>query len=478
MINMAAQVGFIAVLARLLDPSVFGLMAMTAIVLRFASFFAQLGVVEAVIQKETLTREDLVSAWWIAFAVSSLFYVLLFFLAPLFADYFRSAPLVDLVRVVSLTIVLNSQGGLMLGLLRRERRFKEAASIEVVAYLFGFGAVGVVAALLGWGVWSLAAATVAQSAISLILGWIRTRYPIAGFSQATSLAHFVGFGTKYSLIGFLEFIAANVELLFIGRFIGKVELGYYNRAQVLANMPVEQPVAALTKVMFPKFSAMQQDRNRMGSAFILMLLMVGLLSCALAAAISAAAGDVVRVLLGEKWLTVIPLVSVLSLAVPPMYCYVVCGITLDSVAALDQKLKLQTFIVVLKIALVFALMPYGIVGIAWASVIGETIRLALGLYLCWRVLRYEMAWLRKVLVLLGFLSSAVYLPVWAAGAYLTGAGIPLPIRVVAEGTVFLIVAWLLLGKVLRILHALPAASQFDSVRKFGEFAARFQFAKS
>lgn len=478
LVNMVAQVGFIAVLARLLEPADFGLMAMTAIVLRFASFFAQLGVVEAVIQKDTLTRHDLVSAWWIAFVVSSLFFVLMFFLAPLFASYFRSVLLVDLVRVVSVTIIINSQGGLMLGLLRREGRFKEAATIEVAAYLFGYGAVGVVAALLGWGVWSLAAATVAQSAISLLLGWIRTRYPLAGFSQATSMMHFVGLGTKYSLIGFLEFIAANVEVLFIGRYIGKAELGYYNRAQVLANMPVEQPVAALAKVMFPKFSAMQQDLNRMGSAFILILLMVGLVSCALAAALSAAAGDVVRLILGEKWLEVIPLVSVLSLAVPPMYCYVVCGITLDSLAALDQKLKLQAFIVVLKIALVFALLPYGIVGIAWAAVLGETIRLALGLFLCRRAVQYEMAGFRKVIVMLGLVFCAVFLPVWAVATFLPDAGVPLPLRLIAEGSAFLVAAWLLLGRVLRLLRELPAASQFDSIRKFSAYASRLRFTKS
>lgn len=455
-----------ATLARLLDPVSFGLMAMATIVLRFASFFAQVGFSQALIQKPKVEAEDTTAALVMALVISSALYAVMALAAPLFAAAFQAPELAALIGVLGLSLVLSVLGSLPLALLRRQARFKRVNAIEVVSLALGYGAVGIACAMRGMGVWSLVAATLSQQVLCVLLGFVSVKYPLKWPLQREAFSRLWVSGSKYSLIGFLEFLHANIEALFIGRVLGKVQLGLFNRAITLTNLPVEMGVGAVNKVLFPALAFMQSDRARMADGFQILLLGIGLFSTALACGIAAAAPDVVAFLLGAKWLQITPIVSVVAFAVPPMFMFVACGVTLDSLAALNAKLRLQVSMLALKFVLVLALAHWGLSGIAAAVVLAELIRLVWGVRLVSGLLGIaasQMWWQASLFVLVG---SVIYAVVSGAALLGLNLGLPLLARIALETMVGLMtvaggVAWLLSR-----FKTYAPLQRFDAVRRW------------
>ncbi|MEN9416471.1 MAG: hypothetical protein RI988_91, partial [Pseudomonadota bacterium] len=187
--------------------------------------------------------------------------------------------------------------------------------------------------------------------------------------------------SRYSVIGFLEFLWGNVEALAIGRHLGAGALGLLNRAQMLASLPTELAMRGLTRVMFPALSAMQTDRQRMADGFLVLLLLKYGTSAILAAVLCAAASDVVLALLGPRWIEAAPVLTAISLAVPAAFVYSACGVTLDSLGSVERKLRAQAALLVLKGVLILSLLSSGLVAVAFGVVLAECVRAAVGLVL-------------------------------------------------------------------------------------------------
>lgn len=465
-VSGACQIVFMAVLARILDPAAFGLMAMAAIALRFAGYFSQLGFAQALIQRPSLEAQDTTAALLMAASLGVMLYLVMVLVAPLFAAAFRAAELPSLIDVLGISLILSPLGSLPLALLRREARFKRVNAIEVVAYVAGYGVVGIPSAVHGLGVWSLVAATLSQQLLVLLLGFMALRYPLCWPVPRAAYARLWSFGSRYSLISFIEFLGGNIETLFVGRAFGKVELGLFNRAGTLTNLPVELGVSAVNKVLFPALAGLQDDRLRMADGFQMLLLSVGLFSTALACGIAAGAPDVVVLLLGARWAAIVPLVVILALAVPPTFMFVACGVTLDSLAALGPKLRLQSLMLVVKIALLLALARWHLEGIACVVLLTETFRLAFGLRLVGRLLGIALGRLAQLLLLLAAMGAAVWCAVAAMLAVGVAAGLPLLARVPLEslaGAATLAASLLLLA--IRCPHYEPL-QRFDTVRRW------------
>ncbi len=431
-VSAACQLVFMAVLARLLDPAAFGLMAMAAIAMRFAGYFSQLGFAQALIQRPGLDAKDTTAALLMAIALGTALYVAMLGAAPLFAASFRTPELVTLIDVLGLSLLLSPIGSLPLALLRRQARFKRVNAIEVLAYVAGFGGVGIACAASGMGVWSLVAATLSQQALVLMSGFAALRYPLAWPVPRGAYTQLWRFGARYSLIGFVEFLGCNIDTMFVGRAFGKSELGLFNRASTLTSLPVEFGVSAVNKVLFPALAGMQHDRLRVADGFQMLLLGIGMFSSALACGIAAGAPDVVALLLGARWAGIVPLVSVIAFAVPPTFAFVACGVTLDSLAALGPKLWLQSAMLAVKLILVLTSARWGLVGVASAVVASELLRVALGVVLVGRLLDIPVVSLARLLVLFAMAGLTVWCAVAAMLFASTAAGVPLVGRVALE----------------------------------------------
>ncbi len=373
--NVLFQVGFTAAMARLLRPSDFGLMAMCAVALRLFTYFSQLGMAAALVQRERLDEQDIRLALGLTWLVCAAGVVGVVASAPVLGWFFRNDEVVTLVRVLAPSLLLTGLGGVPVALLRRELRFREQALVETSSYVLGYGAVGVVTAWSGAGIWSLVAATYAQAALSFVGAYALVRHPLRPSLRGDRVA-LLGYGARHSLISFLEFLSGSIDSALIGRLLGEATLGLYNRALTLTNQPVERAASIVARVLFPLLSAVQADRRKVGGVFLLGVSLIGLFGGALSLGVSAAAADVVLVLLGPRWGESVPVVRVLALSVPLIFMSQIGGVVCDALALLRFKLLLQSAALALLAALMLALYPSGVRGIAWAIVIGESLRFA------------------------------------------------------------------------------------------------------
>ena len=419
-VNVVAQFACVAAMGRLLDPGAFGVVAMTTIAIRFLSYFAQFGLGPALIQKLQVDKTDLSGALGIGIVLSGGLYLVLFLAAPGVALLIREPSAVWVIRAIGLTLVTTTLSPIPQALLRRRLRFKALAAIETFSFVIGYACVGIAMAWLGFGVWSIVAGTLCQSVLVLVAAWTLEPIALAPRLRGLALGHFWRFGSRYSAIGFLEFLTANVDPICIGT-LGSTPLGLYNRAQMLTAMPVEMAVTSVTKVMHPALAGVQGERQKLANAYLVMLFFV--LACvgAICGGMAVAAPDVVAVVLGPKWSALGPVVAAIAWSVPLAFVSAVTGTTFDACGLLEDKLVIQTLTLILRALAVVLTLRFGLAAVAWAVVGTEAVRASAGVWAVSGRLGLDRAVLAKVIAIAVGATASVVATMFA-GTQLIEAG--------------------------------------------------------
>lgn len=395
-----------AVMARLLVPADFGLVAIANVSLRFFSYFSQMGITPALIQKPKIEVSDVRAAMALSLGVSGFFFFLAVSAAGFIEGFFEISGLGLVTQILALNFVIGGFSAVSTGLLRRQNEFKKLALIEIVSYVLGYGLVGLGAAYIGAGVWALVAAFLTQISLTALLSYAVTRHSISLKHTKEQRAHFISYGGRYSIIGFIEFLSSNIDALIIGKLLGATPAGYYNRALLLANLPVQQPANVLTKVLFPIMSSIGDQHDKQSMSLQLSVLLVGSYAFAVGAGIYVAASDIVKVLLGDKWLDTIPTLQILAWSVGPLYISHVAGVTLDSMAKLAIKMRIQLSMLTLLVLLLLLTSTTGTVrSIALAVVVTEWVRVFIMGWILIRLL--SIYWLDVIKILSAMVVVAI-----------------------------------------------------------------------
>ena len=293
------------VLARLLDPSEFGLIGMLVIFTSIAQSILDSGFGSALIQKKDATETDSSSIFYFNLAVGILLASILYFSAPLIAKFYEEPTLTSLTRVLSLNLVINAFSMVQLSLLRKAMAFKKHFAVSI-ASVFISGFCGILAADKGLGVWSLIIQTISHSLSRASLLWILNKWrPSRQFSMV-SLKSMYSFGSKLLIAGLIETIFKNIYQTFIGKNYSAEDLGYYSRASTMESAASVATSMALGQVIFPTFSPYQDDNEKLRlvhsttirmSMFLMAPLMIGLI---------AVAQPLFLFLLTDKWANSIP----------------------------------------------------------------------------------------------------------------------------------------------------------------------------
>ncbi|MDD5369037.1 MAG: lipopolysaccharide biosynthesis protein [Anaerolineaceae bacterium] len=370
-VNAVLQIGYTAVMARLLSPVDFGLVAMANVVLRFGSYFAQMGVGSALVQKKDLSSEDIRAGFTSSLLLALLVFGVFYLAAPLATFIFNDSAVVPVVRVLALSFVLGGLSITSLSLLRRSLAFRSIAIIDIISFVLGYGGGGIFLALKGFGVWSLVAAALSQSAILALLAYLFTRHSVALILDWKYFKRLYGFGGRVTLISFMEFISSNLDTLSIGHFIGAAALGIYNRAFMLVNLPMYYLVTSFSRVLMPSYSRIQDDLPRLKKGYLSSIMLVGSLLVPICWGLSAASQEVVLLVLGEKWRAAIPVLQILAFATPFDLLSHLAAFLLEAAGVLNVKMLIQSFYICFLATLFFFLNKWGVVGFAMALVVGE-----------------------------------------------------------------------------------------------------------
>lgn len=409
------QVGYTAVMARLLSPEAFGLVALAGILMRFGTYFAQMGMEQAIIQKAELTERDVRAAFTSSVGLGALFGGLLALLAPLGGQLLDAPAVVPVARAMSAGLLLTGLYATGVSLLRRQMRFRTLAISEVTAFLVGYAGVGIALAWRGFGVWSLVGAQLAQAAIMVVLAYGATRHSIRPLFDWATYRPLVHYGGWSSVISFCEYMTGELDKLSISRLWGAAAVGLYSRAWMLIGLPIYTLSSSVARVALPSFSQVQHDRPRLRAAYLRSLLLIGSVIPPICLGAAAAAPEVVRVMLGDKWLAAVPVFrlvcGVFALSMMNMFAATVA----DATATLRRKLWLTLAHAGALLALFGLLRGFGLIGVAAGVLLGEVLRTA-----------FYVLLMRRVLDVAPLKILGCYLP-----ALLLGAGVGLSIAAVA-----------------------------------------------
>lgn len=293
------QLVSVAVLGRLLPPSDFGVVAAALLLTRVVHYFSQFGLGNAVVQKPTLSDDDIRAAAWLAMAAGSVAMAAAAALAPLLSRLLHQPEAVSVAQVLSLSFLISAVGTTPVALLRRRLRFRVLAVLEVVSYAAGYLVVGVGAVLAGAGLWSLVLASLTQTAVQAVAALLIVRHPMALLPPPGRLAPLARFGGQVSVVGLLEFASLQIDSAGVARGRGAADLGQYTRGTLLT-YPIVQAALVVTRVLLSTFARVQETA-RLQRAYCDALVVVATGSLVAAAVLAGGHDAVVLGLLGVQW---------------------------------------------------------------------------------------------------------------------------------------------------------------------------------
>jgi O-antigen/teichoic acid export membrane protein len=342
-------------------------MSMIATVLGFAQVFADVGVSNAIIYRQDASRDQLSSLYWMNFGVSVLLGAVVVVSAPLVAGFFHQPQLIQPLRVASLLFVVIPVGQQFQVLLQRELEFDRLATIEIVAAVAAL-AVATVAAVAGQGVYSLiwgqlARATVMSIATTMV-GWHRWRPHL--HLSVSDLRGFVSFGLYQMGERSINYLAANIDYLLIGRYLGPAQLGVYTIAYNLVVVPLSKLNPVLTKVAFPVFARRQDDSAALRRGFGELVELVALVSFPLLVGLGILAPLAVPAIFGASWQPAAVLVQIMVVMGLIKCLSNPLGALLLALGRADVGFWLNVATMTVTVAVLWAVVGRGTQAVAWA----------------------------------------------------------------------------------------------------------------
>jgi O-antigen/teichoic acid export membrane protein len=359
---------FFAILARLLGPDTFGLVALSGVYIGFLMVFQEQGFGHAVIQRKELHPDHLNTAFWMNVGLSLVLTLATVVGAPIIGWFFHEPRLSGVVRGLSPLFIIGALTSVQRALHFRNFRFRALAIAAIAGVSMG-GVVGTLAALNGWGVWSLVFYQITTRACeSAVIWWQSDWRPRPRFRRAHFRDMF-GFG-KYVVGGQLaSFAYLYAPDMVIGFFLGSTAVGLFDVAYRCVRMVLEMISGVVAKVSLPTFARLQQEPEQGRALFLKATGQIALFSFPVFTAMAMLAPEIVVTVFGDKWAKVIPAMRALSLA---GMIHSVCYLKRSMILAYGRPkwhFCLEWVTVAFTLVAVLVAVRAGIVAIAWAQVL-------------------------------------------------------------------------------------------------------------
>ena len=299
------------ILARLLAPEDFGLVAMAGVVLGFVDLFRDLGTGAALVRAKEVNPALQSSVFWLNLAFGVTMTFLMMAMSPVIASLYREPRVQPVIMVMSVSFLLSSIAIVQSGVMTRKMRFEALAKIELSASALSY-AVGIGAALLDQGVWSLVYQTLTYTSVSTILIWIVGDWRpqlVFIWSEVRGIMSY-----SLNLVGYNVFyyFAQNVDNLLIGRYLGTSALGVYDMAFKLMAFPMAAVSAVFGKVMLPYYAQAQDDLPRFRYVFLQIARAISFITFPLMIGLFASREHFVMTVFGADWAQMIPLLALFA----------------------------------------------------------------------------------------------------------------------------------------------------------------------
>ena len=365
------QLGYLAVtvfIARLIGPESFGLIGMLTIFILLAESAVNNGFAQALIQRsQQLTEADSSTIFYVSFGWGIAVYALLYFIAPLIADFYNNPVLIEISRVLFVIILINSLTVVARAKLTIDIDFKSQAIASTIATLFS-SIVGVYLALEGYGYWSLVWLLIVKSSLNALGVWFFCRWLPKLIFSVESFRSLFKFGSNLMLAGFVATFVNNLYVALVGRYFNTAQVGYFTQATTLSNNLSQLIRSTLQGVTYPIMTSVKEDNQRLVNIYTQLISITMLVSLPMLIGFAAVAEDFVKLTLGNDWLPVIPVLVALCFARTITPISAINLNILNAVGRSDLFLKVDLSKLPMTLGALFIALPYGIEGLAWAMV--------------------------------------------------------------------------------------------------------------
>ncbi len=366
-------------MARILTPGDYGIISMITIFIVISETFADSGFSMALIRQKDQKPEDYSTVFYCNLAISFICYALLYILAPFISDFFKAEIITPVLRILSLTVIINSVMAVYVAKITVGLDFK-ALSIRAFLASVISGGIGIAFAYNGFGVWALVYQTIASSVINCLFIILYCRW-WPGFSFSKESFHkLFGFGKNILLVNIINRIYNNMTSIVIGRFFNAKMLGYYDRGVSLATFPVDNANGILAKISLPILAKVQDDDTRLLNAYKKYIALSSFIIFFCCCLLASQAKSVVLMLFTSKWSESIIYLQIYSFAIMFDHISTINLTLLQVKGRSDLFLHIELWKKAISISILLASIPFGVIGICISKVIYTQIAILFNTY--------------------------------------------------------------------------------------------------
>jgi O-antigen/teichoic acid export membrane protein len=355
--------GSIAVLARLLSPKDFGIVATVSAVTALLSVFRDAGLTMSALRSKDLTPQQSTNLFWMTLVLSGLVAIAIASLAPVMAKVYRMPEVAQVMRALAFASILEGMGMQHGALLRREMRLGAYTAATVISEVVAVS-VALAVALLGWGYWALVAKSLVAAAVSSALLWWFCDFRPGRPRRGSGVTPMIMFGARLTLAQVLWVVLRKADDALIGWAWGPTALGYYSRAYTLLMLPTQQLTQPLATAAIPTLSRLQNEPERFRSYYLRGIEFVTFLGFPLVVLLFVTAGDFVSFVFGAQWLPSVPIFRALGAATLIEITMAAGYWILVPLGRSDKELKMAAIYVPLLVGGILCGLPWGPIGVA------------------------------------------------------------------------------------------------------------------
>ena len=430
------------VIARILSPTDYGLVGMLSIFMAVAQCLIDSGFSNALVRKQNRTEVDNNTVFYFNLVVSFGVYGVLFVIAPWVSNFYNEPILKNLMRVLCVTVIINSLAVVQRADYTSRLDFKTQARASFFAAIIS-GGLGIFLAVRGYGVWTIVWQQIAASVVSAIFLWsFASWYPKLEYSWK-SFRELFGFGSKLMLSGLLDTTYNNLYPIAIGKIFSAQTLGFYTRAQNFAQLPSSNITSIIQHVTFPVLSKLQNDDERLQRNYRKLLKMSAFIIFPMMCLLGAVSKPLIVILIGEKWAFCCVLLIPMCFS---MMWYPIHAINLNLLQVKgrsDLFLKLEIIKKCMGLTILGISIPFGIIVMCYAMIASSLLSLVINTYYTGKLIQVGFFKQLCDLSVTLILSLLVFTIVFLAGNIVNNNWVWLIAGVILGATIYLGAASLL-----------------------------------
>lgn len=429
------------VIARFLTPHDYGTVGMLGIFLAIASVFIDCGFTSALTRKSDRNQADCSTVFFFNIAIAFIAYIILFICAPYIALFYNMPPLAIVLRIMGITLIINSFAAVQATLLTANLNFKSQSHIAIISLCIA-GSMAIVMAIQGHSYWALVVQSICSSTISTALYWHYSSWrPSLTFSKK-SFNELFGFGSKLLATSLIDTIYNNIYSLIIGKFFSSSILGNYSRAESYANFPSVSFTGIIQRVTYPVLCKLQDDEDELShdyrkflklSAFIIFPLMMGL---------SALSYPFIMITIGHQWEFCSLLLKILCFGLMWYPIHAINLSLLQVKGRTDLALRLEILKKIVGVIILCISVPFGIIIMCYSRILNSVICLFINSYYSKELINLSTLKQLHDLLPTFLISFAMFLAITVMNMYISNVWLQLVMGSLVGGMIYLSLSYL------------------------------------